>query len=493
MDQKQIRDQAIKEWMKCRDSDKYFIFNYCYTFDPRKAEKIFVMKPWPHLIRLIDELNDSYEKSINTIIEKSRDMGISWTIMAWQLHKVLFKNGFMSLNISRREWEVEDTGKTPRSLFGRLDFMYSRLPSYIKCQVDNPFLTFKVKGNNSFISGESANVNAGRDMQYSFIFIDEAGHIQILDEMWKSVSNSANFVVLNSTPPPGGKGHKFAQLRFNETAGFKVLRFHWKEHPEKNELWYAKKTLGMTDEDVARELDINYEKSVSLKIYHEWDDIHIARLPLTYDRTKKLYLAFDFGLDDPESVLFIQKCLNSEEKTMARVIAEYEKGNLLTNEHFKNIQQKLFSIGYNGKLEDLKCYGDPEGIRRERTSGRSVINEYANLGLRISVKEASLQDRRRSVKLMLKTRDSAGIPRLIVSPTCTNLINSLRDHQRVKSDADAARKDGTCHSVTALEYFCINEFPPLEAAAIIYGKDPEPTQRGPLNMRPRERRSLIWV
>ena len=145
------------------------------------------MKPWPHLLELIDELDKAIVGGYNIIIEKSRDMGISWTMMAWQMHRTLFTEGWMSLNISRKETEVEDPGKTPKSLFGRLDFMYSRLPIYLKMRVDNPFLAFKCKSNNSYISGESANENAGRDMQYSFILVDEAGMIAVLDEMWKSV------------------------------------------------------------------------------------------------------------------------------------------------------------------------------------------------------------------------------------------------------------------------------------------------------------------
>lgn len=499
-DPKVIRAQAIKEWNRCKVDDKYFIYNYCHTIDTRKQEnKIFVMKPWPHLLNLIDELNKAVKEGYNVIIEKSRDMGISWTIMGWQLHKALFTEGWMSLNISRKETEVEDSGKTPKSLFGRLDFMNSRLPSFLKMRVDNPFLTFKVKSNNSYISGESANENAGRDMQYSFILIDEAGMIAVLDEMWKSVSNSSNCIVLNSTPPKMGKEHKFGQLRFMKTDGgeqaFKVLSYHWKQHPDKNAMWYAKKKLNMTDEEVARELDINWEKSIMLKIYHEFDEsIHCPPNPIPYNPRLPLYLSFDFGLDDPESILFIQKIRDTDKKLMPVIIDEYEHGNLLSHEHFANINKKLVEMNYKGKISEIKASGDPEGKKRERTSRQSVVQTYKNLGLTIDIKEAGLEERRRTVKLLLKGKDSLGNPRILISRKCTNLIEALKSHQRKNKDELEARRTRYTHAATSLEFFCVKEFPALPISAVIYGKDPEPNRRGRLSMpfNSQNRRSLIW-
>jgi hypothetical protein len=123
-----------------------------------------------------------------------------------------------------------------------------------------------------------------------------------------------------------------------------------------------------------------------------------------------------------------------------------------------------------------------------------VANEYASYGLKIKVKEAGLNERRRSVKLLLKDRDEDGSPRVLVDSSCTNFIESIKSHQRSKPESDAARKDKSCHSVTSFEYFCVNEFPPLTASAVIYGKDPEKRRHSFMDIRPRqnERRSLIW-
>ena len=95
--------------------------------------------------------------------------------MGWQLHQALYTKGFTSLNISRKESVVQDAGNTHHSLFGRIKFVHDRLPPFLKPIIHNPFLTFRVPSMNSIIKGESSNPKAGRDSQYKFILIDEAG------------------------------------------------------------------------------------------------------------------------------------------------------------------------------------------------------------------------------------------------------------------------------------------------------------------------------
>ena len=88
-------------------------------------------------------------------------------------------------------------------------------------------------------------------------------------------------------------------------------------------------------------------------------------------------------------------------------------------------------------------------------------------GLNITVKESSLDNRRRAVKLLLKSSDSIGKPKFLASPKCINFIESIKNQQRSKTNEDKARRDSNCHSVTSFEYFCISEFPPVMASAVI--------------------------
>ena len=189
------KKKQIKEFKLCQADPAYFINNYCKIINVKKeGEKIFPFKLWPHQVELLNEI-----KQFNDIfVEKSRELGISWFVMAFELHQALFTNYFTALNISRKESEVEDTGKTFHSLMGRIDFMYQRLPEWLKFQIRNPKLSFQVYHTHSIIKGESANKDAGRDTQYKMIFVDEAAHIDVFPEMWKGIRNSTDCLVINS-------------------------------------------------------------------------------------------------------------------------------------------------------------------------------------------------------------------------------------------------------------------------------------------------------
>jgi len=239
----------------------------------------------------------------------------------------------------------------------------------------------------------------------------------------------------------------------------------------------------MTKEDMAQEIDISYEKSTSYMIYPEFEeDIHVKSYNIPLNPLAQLYMTFDFGLDDPEAVLFIQTGMVGDMRC-CYIMDEYEKSGLLTGEHFMNIQKKLLHLKYIKKFSDIKSYGDPAGSRRERTSGRSVLAEYNSLGISINVKaDPGFQNRRRPVKTLLKGKTAEGGSQLVVNPRCEKFIWAMQNHQRKKQDTDEPKKDGTSHVITAFEFFCLHEFPVMEAAAIVAGIDPKEVKRQQLTM-----------
>ena len=400
------------------------------------------------------------------------------------------------MNVSRKESEVEDNGKTVVSQMGRLDFMYRRLPSFLKLKVDNPFLSFKVPATSSLIKGESANPNAGRDFQYTMIFVDEAAHIDCMTGMWKSISNSTNCIVMVSTL--GSEDSKYHELRkkmkaleaLGQKAPMKVVRIHWKDNPRKDIGWYARKTANLDEEDIAREIDISDDKPKILKIYPEFDDtFHVSQYEIQLNPKAQLYLAFDFGLDDPEAVLFIQTGFVGRSRC-CYILDEYQRGGLLTPEHMINIQRHIIDLKYQGTLGQIIAYGDPAGKQKERTSGTSVVAEYESFGLHIFVKaDPGFTLRYRNVKTLLKGKNDESGPRLIINPSCKDVIRSFLNYQRKKPGDDEPKKSMVNHTMTAFEFFCHNEFPVMEAAAVIAGMDPEDVRKhqfmSDFSMRPR--------
>jgi len=417
------------------------------------------MKLWPHQRRLIRELL----KFGNIFSEKSREMGVSWSVMAFELHQALFTDYFTCLNLSRNEKEVQDTGCTYHSLMGRIHFMWNLLPSFLKLKVHSPFLTFHVLSTGSVIKGESANKNAGRDTQYKFIFIDEAAYIDTFDLIWGAVRNASDSIMVNSTPPDDVTDNKYVQLK-EMSKGFTFMRFHWKDHPEKDKDWYKKKTSTMTQEEIDRELEISYTQRKSERSYAEWkEEIHLSRNKFYYNPRFPLILGFDFGLAS-EVILFLQQDLLKRLYLLHR----YEKKNALTPEHFKNLLKIFAMLGYNKRISEIKAYGDPySGRRRERTSGTSIIEEYRAISsgqLIIQSKHTPFDEKRRCVKALLKAKVNDR-PKFIASSTCTQFSKCMSNVRMNRQGTDHVDNWAT-HTVNAFEYPVVHLYPIIKGESI---------------------------
>jgi len=453
------KEWQIEEYRKCSEpgidpkyGKVYWFNNYVSTIDTRRTPSIIPFQLYPYQI---DKLLKTLDTYCDTFIEKSRDMGISWTVMGWELWNCLYTKGFTALNISRKESEVQDTGNSFHSLHGRLLFMYQRLPPFLKPRLHNPFLTFSIPTMNSIIKGESSNPKAGRDSQYKFILIDEAAHIECLDEMWKGCRNASNTICLNSTPPANMVNNKYAEIGEMKQSGFVKLKFHWKEHPLKTDEWFKKKTAAMTPAEIAQELEIRYDAALTRRSYPEYDDnIHMLSHKVYLNNQRPLYCFMDFGLAG-EVFLFAQK------DAYDRIFFLYYKifFNKLTKELIPELVKCLAHLGYAGELKNVKFIGDKSGDKRSRTTKTSVIDEYRTLSngqIDIKYKELSNDEKMKCVKECLKQRVQVqGVwkPQFNVSqePTCIKLSDCFKMLQLNKMGLDHLDNKFT-HAVNAAEY-----------------------------------------
>lgn len=429
------------------------------------------MKLWPHQKKLIRELI----KFQDIFSEKSREMGISWGVMAFELHQALFTDYFSCLNLSRAEREVQDPGCTYHSLMGRIRFMYERLPFFLKLKINSPFLTFQVMATGSVIKGESANKNAGRDTQYKFVFVDEAAHIDVFPIMWRALRNASDAIMVNSTPPNDPMDNKYVELRNMTGSHFKLLTFHWKDHPDKDQEWFKKKTATMTQEEIDQELNIKYTATKVERSYVEFEDnVHRSKHKIYLSPNYPLILGFDFGLE-AEVMLFLQQDKNKR----LFLLYEYQKPNLLTPQHLKNLLNILGKLGYKRKLSEIEAYGDfYSGRRRERTSGKTVIGQYHTLSksmpggpLNIRIQHTPFDEKRRCVKKIL-TEKVNGLPKFQTSSTCEHFSKCMVNARLNRQCTDHV-DNWTTHKVNAFEYVVHNKYPLIKGESINISMSPE--------------------
>lgn len=454
------RKWQAQEYRRCAEDNVYWCNQYAWTIDARKTPAIVPLILFPFQVRLYKQL----DKFLDTFIDKSRQMGISWTIMSWQLHKVLYTKGFNALNISRKESEVQDAGNTFNSLFGRLEFIYKRLPQFLRPSIHNPYLTFQVPGMSSVIKGESSNPKAGRDSQYKFIFIDEAAHIECLDEMWKGCRSASNSICLNSTPPQRKTNNKFAEIKDIKESGFTHMSFHWTEHPDYNETWYKKKTASMTPQEIAQELEIKYDGALTNLSYPEFrQDKHVLRHKIWLNPKFPLLCFMDFGLSG-EVHLFAQK--DYDDRLFFILYRLYR--NMLTPELYREFLKSLGHLGYARPIKDMIFVGDKSGNKRDRTSKMSVIEEYkvvSNGAIDIKSKELQNDEKMRAMKACLKN-NIKGQPQFNISyeDSCLEFVDCMKSMELNPKGNDHLDNDYT-HAVNAAEYG-VNWFFPARRAEI---------------------------
>jgi hypothetical protein len=178
--ERNIAQKAVQELekRKCERDPFYFATHYCYTLDsdddssPRK-----LFPEYEYLKGLFTALLEREDLHI----EKSRQMLVSWTVMIFFLHQILFADNRQVLVVSSKQENVDDGGSnsTPQSLLGKARYCYLNLPKFLRESCGEKILSFKNLQisnsiNSSSIKGESSSPNAGRGGNFHYALLDEA-------------------------------------------------------------------------------------------------------------------------------------------------------------------------------------------------------------------------------------------------------------------------------------------------------------------------------
>ena len=289
--QKDVAYRAVVQ--ELYERDPIFAFNALFwTYDPRKRplhHQPFVTYDYED--ELILELARSIENGQDTVIDKSRDMGITWVVLElfeWFWSK---RTGGFDFLVGSRIADYVDKKGDPRTHFERLRYNLYRTPKWLRPKGfdrgrhDN-YMKLVNPETGSAITGESNNANFSTQGRYAAVFFDEFAKWEVTDEKaWTSAGDATPCRVAGSTP--FGAGGQFYKLAMGAERGIKRLRYHWSRHPTKSiglsgvwppkndgdrgrmgvdfkamekltSPWYERECLRRTAAEIAQELDIDY-------------------------------------------------------------------------------------------------------------------------------------------------------------------------------------------------------------------------------------------
>ena len=254
-----------------RDHIADFITDWGCTVDPRNIERqlpaLIPFVLYDRQREWIDEVIYCWKNQLPLIVDKSRDMGVTWLAISASCSLCLFNPG-MAVGFGSRKEEYVDKIGAPKSIFHKGRMFMQHLPAEFRggwTLDDAPHLRINFP-NGSNISGESGD-NIGRGDRTGIYFVDESAYVEHPDLIEASLSQTTNCRIDISSP--NGMANPFAQKRFG--GKIRVFTFHWTDDPRKSKAWYEKQKEELDPVVLAQEVDIDYTASVEgVVIPNKW-------------------------------------------------------------------------------------------------------------------------------------------------------------------------------------------------------------------------------
>lgn len=248
-----------------RDNPITFINDWGVTFDPRNVERgLPALIPFVLFEKQSEALAwilDRWRAGESGLVEKSRDMGCSVSVMALFSTMCLFHDGFVAGVGSRKEMLVDRLGD-PNTLFYKARLFLEHVPREFRAgwsptnKEHNTYMLLRFPQTSAVILGE-AGENIGRGGRTSMYLDDESAFMRNQMAVEAALSQTTRCRI--SLSSINGSDNLFAEKR--HSGRIPVFTFHWRDDPRKDQAWYDRECARLPAVVVAQEIDIDYNAS----------------------------------------------------------------------------------------------------------------------------------------------------------------------------------------------------------------------------------------
>lgn len=162
MSEPDIKEIMKQEYIKCMQDPAHFMKRYGMIQHPTRGRIPFNLYPFQEKVLY------QFQKKNNTIVLKSRQLGISTLVAGYSLWMILFNSDVNILCIATKQ-------ETAKNMVTKVRFMYDNLPSWMKGNkkpLESNKLSLKL-ANGSQVKAVSAAGDAGRSEAVSLLVLDE--------------------------------------------------------------------------------------------------------------------------------------------------------------------------------------------------------------------------------------------------------------------------------------------------------------------------------
>ncbi len=250
---KLTKKEILKEVVKCGKDPSYFLKTYARISHPMHGLILFNTFDYQDL--LLDDFNDYRFNVIN----KGRQLGISTLTAGYIVWMMLFHRD-KSILVMATKFE------TAGNLVRKVKSIMKNLPDWIRiASISTDNRTSFELSNGSTIKAASTSGDAGRSEALSLLVLDEAAHIDGLEDLWTglypTLSTGGRCIAISTPNGVGNWFHKTCIGAETKENNFKLTTLMWDVHPERNEEWFKKETRNMSRRQIAQELECNFNTS----------------------------------------------------------------------------------------------------------------------------------------------------------------------------------------------------------------------------------------
>jgi hypothetical protein len=253
-EQLSIKEKIKEEFIKCAQDPVYFMKKYYTIQHPQRGRQLFDLYPFQEkVLRLFQKYPDS-------VINKSRQLGISTLVSAYSLWLMIFNKDKNILVIATKQ----DTAK---NMVTKVRFAYDNLPVWLKIgtgATENNRLSLRL-ANGSQIKAVSAAGDSGRSEAVSLLVIDEAAFIDNIDTIYTAakmtLATGGGCIALST---PNGVGNWFHKTYTSAQKGdnnFIPISLPWTVHPERDQSWRDMQDVDLGKRNAAQECDCDFLSS----------------------------------------------------------------------------------------------------------------------------------------------------------------------------------------------------------------------------------------
>jgi len=238
-----------------------FIEDWMFTYDPRREIQWLPFCLFPKQKEFMYWLHDHFISKDDGLVEKSRDVGLTWMCMAFSIWLWRFTESKIGFG-SRKEALVDHLGD-PDSIFekGRMilsHFPREILPKKFDLAKHAGFLKIINPQTGAAITGEAGD-NIGRGGRNTIYFKDEAAFYERPMRIEAALSQNSDVKIDLSTP--NGTGNPFHNKRQSYVEE-DIFVFDWRDDPRKTPEWYAEQERKLDPIILAQEVNRDYGASV---------------------------------------------------------------------------------------------------------------------------------------------------------------------------------------------------------------------------------------